>query len=188
MLTSNSYSRKVKFYYLRKKPSKSNTGKFIIIGIGVAVTVGIAYAVVSGVEAPRAPEALHNQPIVMHIHPTLKIVIDGKSIAIPENIGIHPALYKSHDLDIYGMKNPRMSPLHTHDSSGVIHVESTEIRQYALGEFFDVWGVTFNENCIIDKCNDGTNKVRMYVDGKESFEFREYVLKDGGTITIEYGQ
>lgn|GEM_PF-5420626 len=30
--------------------------------------------------------------------------------------------------------------------------------------------------------------MRMCVDGKESFEFREHALKDGGAVTIEYGQ
>jgi hypothetical protein len=77
--------------------------------------------------------------------------------------------------------------LHTHDTTGLIHIESTDIRTFTLGQFFDVWGVTFNENCIMDRCNDKFNKVRMYVDGIESFEFKEHVLKDGEVITIEYG-
>jgi hypothetical protein len=30
--------------------------------------------------------------------------------------------------------------IHTHDGTGVIHVESPVRRTYTLGEFFDVWG------------------------------------------------
>jgi hypothetical protein len=30
--------------------------------------------------------------------------------------------------------------LHTHDTTGVIHIESPAQRVYTLGEFFDVWG------------------------------------------------
>jgi len=176
----------------RNQRAKGNANKFMIAGIIAAVAVGIAYGAVSGafssVSPPTAPSASQNEPIIMHIHPTLKIIVEGKSVSIPQNIGINSALYKSNDLDAYGMKNPRMSPLHTHDSSGVIHVESTEIRNYSLGEFFDVWGVAFSESCVMDRCNDGINKVRMYVDGKESFDLSEHILSDGEEIVIEYGK
>ena len=30
--------------------------------------------------------------------------------------------------------------LHTHDTTGVIHIESPVQRRYTLGEFFDLWG------------------------------------------------
>ena len=175
---------------MRRKPRvKGNANKFIIAGIIAAIAVSIAYGAVSGsFSSLTAPAAPHNEPIIMHIHPKIKIMMDGKSISMPENIGINSALYKSHALDTYGMKNPRMSPLHTHDSSGVIHVESTAMRDYTLGEFFDVWGVTFSETCVMDKCNDGMNKIRMYVDGKESFDFGQHILSDGEEIVIEYGK
>jgi hypothetical protein len=32
------------------------------------------------------------------------------------------------------------SPLHTHDTSGIIHVESPTVRSFTLGEFVDLWG------------------------------------------------
>ena len=168
--------------------SKGNTSKFIVAGIIGALAVGIAYGAVSGAFSSVTPSIVSNEPqndkVIMHIHAILHIIIGGKSVTIPANIGINPELYKSHDLDAYGMKNPSMSPLHTHDSSGVIHVESTEIRPFTLGEFFDVWGVAFSEDCIMDKCSDGTDKVRMYVDGKERNEFRQHIFMDGEGIEI----
>jgi hypothetical protein len=36
--------------------------------------------------------------------------------------------------------------LHTHDASGVIHIESPVRRRYTLGEFFDVWGQPLGPN------------------------------------------
>jgi hypothetical protein len=33
---------------------------------------------------------------------------------------------------------PGMAPLHTHDSSGIIHVESVVDRNYTLDEFLDM--------------------------------------------------
>lgn len=121
------------------------------------------------------------------MHARLKIVIHGDPVTIPKEIGIDQMLYKSHELDRYGIRNPRTYPLHTHDISGVIHIESTDIRSFTLGQFFDVWGQTFSEDCVLDKCNNGLYRVQMYVDGMESLEFREHVLKEGEVITITYG-
>ena len=168
--------------------SKGNTSKFIIAGIIGAVAVGIASGAVSGAFSSITPPKVSNEPqndmVIMHIHAKLHIIIGGKSVTIPANIGINPELYKSHDLDIYGTKNPIISPLHTHDSSGVIHVESTEIRPFTLGEFFDIWGVAFSEDCLMDKCSDSSDKVRMYVDAKERNEFRQHIFMDGEGIEI----
>ena len=127
-----------------------------------------------------------NKPVLIHMHTTLRILIHGEHVTIPKEIGIDPKLWVSHDLDKYGPKKLGVSPLHTHDTSGIIHIESTVVRTFTLGQFFDVWGKTFNENCILDKCNDQLNKVRIYVGESQIFDFREKVLKDGEVITIEY--
>jgi len=34
-------------------------------------------------------------------------------------------------------------PLHTHDDSGQIHVESDTNRLYSVGDFFLIWGKSF---------------------------------------------
>jgi hypothetical protein len=34
-----------------------------------------------------------------------------------------------------------MSPLHTHDSSRIIHVESIEYKNHTLGDFLNIWGL-----------------------------------------------
>ena len=180
---------------VRKKSSKN---VIIIVGIIATIAAAIAYGAASGAFSsvgapPTAPAAVDNQPMVMHIHPNLTIKIDGKSVMIPANVGIEPSLYKDHTLDTYGMKMPNMSsmpvmaPTHTHDSSGIIHVESSVVRDYTLGEFFNVWGVNFTSMCIMDRCNDGTKTVKMFVDGQPSTEFRDHILKDGEQIIIEYG-
>ena len=57
------------------------------------------------------------------------------------------------------------SPIHTHDTSGIIHVESPTVRPFTLGELFDVWGVRFTPNCIGSDCNNGGAKLRVYVNG-----------------------
>jgi hypothetical protein len=112
-------------------------------------------------------------PITMHIHPQLSLLVNGISINVPEQIGIDPSMWKDHTLDEFGMQSipemnmSAMAPLHTHDSSGVVHVESTVNRNYTLGEFLD--GKT----------------VKMEVNGKPLADFRNHVLRDGEQIKLE---
>jgi len=78
----------------------------------------------------------------MHIYSNFNVTVNEKSLIVPNGIGINSTLWNDHSLDklgterkttIFGMITPAMSPLHTHDSSGTIHVESTEYGNYAWG-------------------------------------------------------
>ena len=68
-----------------------------------------------------------------------------------------------------------MSPLHTHDSSGVIHVESNTVRYYTLGEFLDIW----------KSLNTEGRNVIATVDGSPVSEFRSMVLNNGSKIVLD---
>ncbi|MBA5636419.1 hypothetical protein H3H37_05065 [Duganella sp. LX20W] len=59
-----------------------------------------------------------------HIHAHLTILRDGNALAIPAHIGLQGCAYE----------------LHTHDQSGVIHIETSSARQFTLGQLFAVWG------------------------------------------------
>ena len=54
----------------------------------------------------------------VHIHQHLDLYVDGHKVVVPAGIGIDPAV--------------GYAPLHTHDPSGVIHVESPTLRTYTL--------------------------------------------------------
>ena len=118
--------------------------------------------------------------LLMHDHVSLNVTIDGTPIIVPTHIGMNqtgifadPLLYADHSLDKYGMEG--MSPLHTHDSSGTIHVESNKIRYYTLGEFLDIWkGLN----------TDGKNVIAT-VDGSPVSEFRGIVLNNGSKIVLD---
>ena len=120
-------------------------------------------------------------PIIMHIHPQLSILVNGTSFSVPEQIGIDPSMWKDHSLDRFGMQSmPKMNmsdmaPLHTHDNSGVVHVESTANRNYTLGEFLDIWGLNLNDKT-----------VKMTTNGKPILtDFKEHILRDGEQIRLE---
>jgi hypothetical protein len=98
--------------------------------------------------------ALPQEATVLHIHQHLEIFVNGKPVEVPGEIGI------SQDQTF-------ISPLHTHDTSGIVHVEAPAQRDFTLGEFFDVWGVQLTPTCIGGYCNEGDAKLVVYVNGHE---------------------
>jgi hypothetical protein len=115
--------------------------------------------------------------MVLHLHPQLNVTADGARLIIPKNIGIDQPLYKDHSLARYGMQG--MAPLHTHDDSGTIHVESNANRTYTLGQFLNIWGGL-----------DLTGKtVKATVNGsKPVSDFRNLILKNGEQINLQVGK
>ena len=120
-----------------------------------------------------------HKPIIMHFHPHLNLMIDGKPAIVPSQIGIDPSLWKDHSLDQYGMQAMTngmsgMAPLHTHDATGIIHVESSIIRNYTLGQFLNIWGGL-----------DTTGKtVKATIDGKPVPDYKNIILRDGEQISL----
>jgi hypothetical protein len=76
-----------------------------------------------------------------HIHAHLSVFVGGSLRSIPAGIGITPPQRVEQTAD-----GPFVSAggcfywLHTHDSTGVIHIESPTVHTFTLGDFFDVWG------------------------------------------------
>ena len=120
----------------------------------------------------------------VHWHPRLIIKIDGERIAIPANIGL--SVGKVVDTSLSGM---RMSPTHTHETDGTIHLEnnnpSKKPESLTLGYFFYVWDKQFSSSCIFEYCTD-KGELKMYVNEEENFEFENYLMNDKDEILIEY--
>lgn len=106
-----------------------------------------------------------------HIHPHLNIIVNGSNITLPQNIGITLSC---------------MHPIHTHDSAGIIHVESPVKRDFTLGDFFGVWGEPFSKDQILNNKVDGTHEIVLTVNGSPSDAFENLVLEDKQQIVIEY--
>jgi hypothetical protein len=100
--------------------------------------------------------------------------MQGNKIIVPASIGIAPTLHRDHSLDAFGIQDPRMAPMHTHSDDGVIHIESTTMRDYTLGEFLDIWGMNFESQTVVLKVNG------IIVEG-----YNGYVLKDGDNLVLE---
>jgi hypothetical protein len=98
--------------------------------------------------------ALSSEGTALHIHQHLDLYVAGKKVTIPTGIGIGQTA-----------SGVLYSPIHTHDTSGIIHVESPTVRPFTLGEVFDVWGVRFTPACLGGDCNNGDAQLRIYVNG-----------------------
>jgi sulfur carrier protein ThiS len=148
----------------------------MIIAIPVAVAaviLGVVFATSQASERGTGAQMGLGAKMVLHIHPKLNVKVNGKTIQVPEQIGIDKSLYKDHSLDKYGMQG--MAPLHTHDNSGVIHVESTVNRDYTLGEFLKIWGMDLNNG----------KSVKVSVNGQPISDWRNHVLSNGEQINLE---
>jgi hypothetical protein len=104
------------------------------------------------VDADSLP-ALTAEGQAQHTHEHLDLFVDGQPVTVPTDIGID---------QIGGL----LSPLHTHDATGIIHVESPVVRTFTLGEFFDVWGVRFDGRCVGGTCDTNGRAVSVYLNGQ----------------------
>jgi hypothetical protein len=109
-----------------------------------------------------------------HFHTHLDVIVDGKPVPVPANIGVTQG---------------SMVELHTHDASGVLHVESPKPKErYILGQLFREWQVRLDPNAIGGLKADGTNTLRAYVNGKRvSGDPAAIELKNHEEIALVYG-
>lgn len=131
----------------------------VILMLPLIVIIVIGYIGHEELDAAQSDNTNMN-PIIMHIHPQLSLLVNGTSFSVPAQVGIDPSLWKDHSIDKFGMQSmpemnmSSMAPLHTHDNSGIIHVESSINRNYTLEEFLNIWGL-----------NLGGKTIKMTVDG-----------------------
>ncbi len=111
----------------------------------------------------------------LHIHQHLDVVVRGRGYPVPAGIGID-----YHERFI--------SPLHTHDFSGIMHVESPTVRRFTLGQWFDVWGLRFSATCLGGYCTKGKERVWVFVNGKRLLgNPRQIALKEHQEIVVAFG-
>ena len=157
---------------------KSHIGYFVlsVSGAIICILFFLMSQITPDINAKVTGENKTSNKIIMHIHSNLNVTVNGKSLIVPNGIGINSTLWNDHSLDkfgterkttIFGMVTPAMSPLHTHDSSGTIHFESTEYRNYTLGQFLNIWGIPLEGS-----------RVNLFIDGNSTDNYSNYVLKD----------
>ena len=124
------------------------------------------------VEAGLKPE--RKEFFAVHFHAHLDVFVNGEPVEVPAGIGIDitdPGVRRFKDPGGIGYggielcDKPCISPLHTHDTTGVLHTEAPENVTNSLGEFFVEWGVRLNERCVGGFCEPEAS-IAVYVNGE----------------------
>lgn len=112
----------------------------------------------------------------LHIHMWLVVYVDGKRQTVPALIGID-------------VKSQQLSALHTHDTSGIVHLESPTVSSYTLGEFFTEWDVALSADQLGDlKTQAGRKTLRWWVNGKgQTGDPAKLVFAAHQIIVLAYG-
>src|SRR5450631_2894209 len=96
-----------------------------------------------------------SETLNVHYHAHLDIVDRRQVIAVPAGIGFV----------IQNGQATGITSRHTHDASGVIHVESQTNAPYSLGQVFTEWGVRLTTGQIGGLMSGNGNVLRAYVNG-----------------------
>jgi hypothetical protein len=128
-----------------------------------------------------------------HVHAHLDVFVNGAPVVVPAGIGIDitdPGVTTGPGPSYGGItecEHPCISPLHTHDTTGVLHTESQVDHPNTLGEFFTEWGVALNDGCVGGYCEPDA-AIQVFVNG-ESYDGNpaDISLQDMTEIAIVIG-
>jgi hypothetical protein len=109
-----------------------------------------------------------------HIHAMLHIYVNGLLVPVPADIGLDPAIHIE-------------TSLHTHDRTGIIHMEAAHPYNFTLGDLFGVWGVKLGPAQLGGLTGFGGDKLHFYLNGRPLSNPAAHVLHNGESIVIGYG-
>jgi hypothetical protein len=153
-------------------------GGVLVIGI---VGMAVLYRVGSSTSGPAGQPVANvycdeGEQLAAHYHVHLGIVNKGQPVKVPANIGIRPSC-------LYW--------LHTHDDSGVIHIEAPEgqvNRRFTLADFFEVWGQPLSSEQVSTINLRSGDQLKVWVDGQPySGDPTGIVLSSREQIVLEIG-
>lgn len=131
------------------------------------------------VDGIRCETGEESMALALHIHSHLAIFDNGKQLQVPALIGAAPVPPQG---CLYWV--------HTHDGSGLIHIESPVLGPpgggpFTLGMFFDIWGQPLSANDVAGK----RGAVTAYVNGMRWYaDPRSIPLAAHQQITLEVGK
>src|SRR5215211_2872721 len=113
---------------------------------------------------------------LLFIPTQFNITINNQSYPIPAGIGIVP--------------NNCIYWIHTHDDSGLIHIESPVKKEFTLGQFLDIWNRFNSSDTVVQNItNDNVNgTLLVYINGTQmnnNTDYRDIELKDRGQYLFD---
>jgi len=176
-------SQMLKIDYATPSPGPNASAKPVKLADGG--TIGLAHF-----KDGNSPAGGHGDPVDgikclgmegqgLHIHSHVALFANGKQYQIPKLLGATPTA-----------SGGCLYWIHTHDASGIIHVESPEVvapqgdGHYTLGMLFDIWGYPLTRT----GAAGFTGPVTAFVNGSEyDGDLRAIPLVSHQQIVIEVG-
>jgi hypothetical protein len=109
-----------------------------------------------------------------HHHALLHIYVAGLLVPVAAKIGLEPGKHLE-------------SSLHTHDRTGIIHMEAAHPYNFTLGDFFSVWGVKLGPAQLGGLSGYGGDHLHFYLNGRPLSNPAAHVLHNNDSIVIGYG-
>jgi hypothetical protein len=148
-------TRKQKVLQEVKRKRKQRTIISLVIAAVLISIIGVGVYALSR-NAGNAGDfpftCLGQEYVTLHVHPWLRIFInigtggtnDIVPVIIPAAVGILNPGYTTTSNGVQAVDSGSCyEPMHTHDNSGIIHIESQSTSsQYTIGNFFTIWAVT----------------------------------------------
>ncbi len=113
---------------------------------------------------------VNHEGLSAHYHFNLELFVNGDPEVVPANISIESSsCYR---------------PIHTHDSTGYVHVElptNYQGNNPTVGDFFSIWGQTLSPNGMLGQAGEVTMTVNSV---GQSGNIQYYVPSDGDVIVL----
>lgn len=159
----------------------------VIIGAAFVVLIGGIFVVATQQNGGDSSDGSYKLPKgPVHWHPKLTIYINGEKQVIPANVGLGSQYADSPFYD----PMMQMTEIHTHATDGILHWElmhgAKSVDDLRLDNFFQVWGKTFNSECVFEYCNNDGKTAKMFVNGQPNSDYENYIVKDSDDIVIRY--
>jgi hypothetical protein len=97
----------------------------------------------------------------------MTITVDGWAVRIPPFVGVDRL-------------RAQQAAVHTHDTTNQVWLEGRDIRAITLGQFFTVWAVRFDGQCLGAACGE----VTVTADGEQVIDPRALQLAQVDQVTV----
>lgn len=113
--------------------------------------------------------------LAVHYHAHLDVIVDGRPVTVPAGLGIDEARHL-------------IAPLHTHDETGIVHIESATDVPFTLGQVFTEWGQPLSAGRIGSFTVPAGQQLRVYRNGRQvTGDPAKLVLKAHDEIVVWVG-
>lgn len=99
---------------------------------------------------------VYGEKLAEHIHTHLTITVAGQPVTVPGQIGLNE-------------KKGFATALHTHNTSGIVHIESPVRRDFTLGQFFTEWNVRLDAHHVGSLGGRADQALTVFVDGQRRY-------------------